>query len=608
MFSSQNQELSDIFIYYETSLKSLNHYRKSIEENSIIDDTTVSFLRKNTKKLSSLEKANAFMYKTCGILHFFNNKTETSTLQSSIEEHVPAVEEPGRREYGDFQTNNNLAGQIVRYISEKGACPEFVLEPTCGKGNFIIASIKEFSPIKKIVGIDIYQPYIWETKFKILSFYIHNKTIEKPEIEIIHANVFEFPFKKLALQTGNLKTLVIGNPPWVTNSELGSINSKNLPQKSNFKRHSGLDAITGKGNFDIGEYITLLILKNFDKHSGQFSFLIKNSVVKNLIYDQKKNRYRIGKTEKLNIDSKREFNVSVDACLFFAGFDQEPQLTCQELDFYAEEKRTTFGWHKDKFVYSVSGYDVAYDIDGESQFCWRQGVKHDCSKIMELERFNSHYLNGLKQEVKLENGLLYGLLKSSDLKTTEINTCRKLVIVTQKRTGQDTSYIKQDFPLTFKYLNKNRNFFDKRKSSIYKGKPEFSIFGIGEYSFALYKVAVSGLYKRTHFTLVFPENDKPVMLDDTCYFIGFNKLEYAEIAHFLLNHRNTQQFIKSIIFPDSKRPITKDILMRIDFSKLYDLTDFSQVQNSSGGITEQGWTSFGDLINKKTVGEQMTLF
>jgi len=54
----------------------------------------------------------------------------------------------------------------------------------------------------------------------------------------------------------------------------------------------------------------------------------------------------------------------------------------------------------------------------------------------------------------------------------------------------------------------------------------FSIFDIGNYSFKPYKVAVSGLYKQTKFSLVEP-NGTVLVLDDTCYFIGFDTLREA---------------------------------------------------------------------------------
>jgi hypothetical protein len=77
-------------------------------------------------------------------------------------------------------------------------------------------------------------------------------------------------------------------------------------------------------------------------------------------------------------------------------------------------------------------------------------------------------------------------------------------------------------------------------------------------------VAISGLYKTFHFTLILPQNTKPVMLDDTCYMLGFDKIEFAVYALILLNSDPAMRFLKSITFSDAKRTFTKDVLMRID--------------------------------------------
>lgn len=45
------------------------------------------------------------------------------------------------------------------------------------------------------------------------------------------------------------------------------------------------------------------------------------------------------------------------------------------------------------------------------------------------------------------------------------------------------------------------------------------MFGIGDYSFAPYKVALSGFYKKPLFCLLYAS--KPVMTDDTAYFWHF---------------------------------------------------------------------------------------
>lgn len=571
--------------------------------DATISPQSLAFFQENKEQIATVATANSFLAAVCGIQFFFNHTPALETFQQYLEQQQNIINEPDRRAYGDFQTNAILAKKVVTHIAENQVETEqaitFLLEPTCGKGSFIIAALQHLPQLKNVVGIEIYAPYVWATKFAILDLFLQEKAICKPEIHLLHEDIFQFDLAKLAKKNTDSNVLIIGNPPWVTNAELGTLEVKNLPKKSNFKQLKGLDAITGKGNFDIAEYISLQLLQHFHQHEGQFAFLIKNAVVKSLVVVQKKVQYRLGNMHQLNIDAKKEFNVSVDACLFQSTFNQTPEYACQALNFYTQEPITRFGWQNDKFVYAMEAYQQTADIEGISPFVWRQGMKHDCSKIMELNRLNGHYINGLKAEVSPEKDLLYGLLKSSDLKQEMVGNYRKTTIVTQKKIGQETSYIQRDYPKTYAYLDENRAYFERRKSSIYKGKPPFSIFGIGDYSFAKYKVAVSGMYKRTTFSLVLPENEKPLMLDDTCYFIGFDNLEDAQIAQKILNSPLVQNFLKALIFPDAKRPITKSVLMRIDLAKAYALL--------TPQYEDENWYSFGKLFEANEVG-QMSLF
>ncbi|TDB68077.1 hypothetical protein [Arundinibacter roseus] len=534
-----------------------------------ITDQVSYFLNDTLKNTFSLEKANQEIFDRFGIRFFFNNDEELETLKKLISDTCISVEEPDRAEFGDFQTNLDLANKITIYLASKNISPELVIEPTCGKGNFIIASLNNFPDIKYLYGIEIYKPYVWESKFNIIDFFLSNPHVNKPEILIVHCNVFDFDFKKIAKEHSINNILVIGNPPWVTNSKLGSLNSKNLPKKTNFKNHSGLDAMTGKGNFDIAEFITMTMIQTFQNLKGNLLLLVKNSVIKNIIFDQSKNKFKISSIEKLCIDSKKEFNVSVEAALFYCKLNSPPTFECREFDFYENQvSKIKFGWLNDKFVSNIETYIHTKEIDGKCPFVWRQGLKHDCSSVMELDKVNGYYVNGLNEEVKLEEGLVYGILKSSDLKNEVINHSRKFTIVTQKSIGQDTKYIKTEYPETYQYLKDHTSYFEARKSSIYINKPLFSIFGIGDYSFKSYKVAISGLYKTFHFTLILPQDDKPVMLDDTCYLVGFDKIEYAIYTLILLNSDLTMRFLQSVTFPDAKRTFTKDILMRIDLLEL----------------------------------------
>ncbi|HPI20661.1 MAG TPA: hypothetical protein PKY56_09845, partial [Candidatus Kapabacteria bacterium] len=276
-----------------------------------ISSQVSSFLRNILNEISSFEVANQKLIDICGIISFFENDDDFQILINSINESkLKAISEPDRSEYGDFQTNIEFANRIAKLILKKNIKPEILIEPTCGKGNFILASLSYFTSIKKVYGIEIYKPYVWETKFNILDFFLTNPNISKPEILITHQSVFEFDFKSISKLFSQEEILIIGNLPWVTNSKLGMLNSSNLPKKTNIKNQNGLDAITGKGNFDIAESITLTLLDNFQKCFGNLALLVKNIVIKNIVFDQKKKNYNINTIEKYCIDSKKEFNVS----------------------------------------------------------------------------------------------------------------------------------------------------------------------------------------------------------------------------------------------------------------------------------------------------------
>lgn len=558
-----------------------------------ISHNVVCFLSNIVQKKISWNEINQVVFNDFGIVQFLEVAEELNQLKRELAVLSIGGEEPDRGEYGDFQTNQALADKGVQHLIKQGVSPQIVIEPTCGKGNFIIASLRGFETTEIIIGVELYKPYIWETKFNIIDFFLTNTVARdhKPSIYIEHESVFDYDFKEISRKYAEKDILILGNPPWVTNAKLGSLNSLNLPKKANFKNHTGLDAMTGKGNFDIGESITLMMFDAFQMRKGHLFLIVKNAVIKNIVFEQYSRKYQIGSIQKYRIDSKKEFNVSVEASFVFVKMNDVPSLLCEEFDF---EKSLTsenglvsenqFGWLQDKFVANLSSYLATQQLDGLCPFVWRQGLKHDCSSIMELEKTPSHYLNALNQEICLEPDLVYGLLKSSDLKNTVISHTRKYTIVTQQRVGQETNYIKESYPQTYHYLMNNLASFEARKSSIYRNKPAFSIFGIGDYSFKPFKVAISGLYKTFHFTLILPQEGKPVMLDDTCYLIGFDCLEYAAYASILLNAEITKQLLGSITFSDAKRTFTKEVLMRIDLCKVAQMLSEEYLKNALNGL------------------------
>lgn len=177
---------------------------------------------------------------------------------------------------------------------------------------------------------------------------------------------------------------------------------------------------------------------------------------------------------------------------------------------------------------------------------------------------------------------MFPLVKSSDFKKPIISEFDKRVIVTQKKVKQDTSYIQRQYPQTWAYLQEHMEDFSKRKSVIYRNTPLFSMFGIGTYTFAPYKVGVSGFYKKPKFSLLYA--DKPVMTDDTTYFLPFDDYDTAYSAMLLLNNDKIQTFLQSIAFLDSKRPYTVKLLARVDLIKCIENVTFEEMKQTEKNL------------------------
>ena len=471
---------------------------------------------------------------------------------------ISLIKDKSVKEFGDFQTPRELAFEVCLLLSRLNLKPNTIIEPTCGLGSFVGAARKIFHSAK-ILGFDISKHYIALTQ---------DKFRDEENISIFEANFFETDWKEL-FKTFEKPLLVLGNPPWVTNSQLGVLESDNLPEKKNFQNLSGFDAMTGKSNFDISEWMLINLLESLNNQNAQLAMLVKTSVARKILTYAWKNNIRLSKSAIYKIETEKYFNASVDSCLLFCDFSGDEQtLTCEIFDNLTDENSSqTIGYENGELLASVDRYQKWKYLNGGSKIKWRSGIKHDCSKVMELTKDGDKFKNNLGETFELEDDYVFPMLKSSDIANGNLQP-RRWMIVTQKEVKDDTAKIAEIAPKTWKYLTSHGDFLDKRGSSIYKKRARFVVFGIGNYSFAPWKVVISGFYKKLNFNLIGSYENKPIVLDDTCYFLPFeNKAEAKKVCE-LLNTNAAQEFFKSFIFWDAKRPITVDVLQKMDITKL----------------------------------------
>ncbi|MDP2984578.1 MAG: SAM-dependent DNA methyltransferase [Candidatus Latescibacter sp.] len=467
-------------------------------------------------------------------------------------------------EYGDFQTPQQLAEAAMVTLRRFRINPKTILEPTCGKGSFLLAAIHEFPEATRFIGVDINKQYLDGLEIKVSSLE------QRDAIELLQSDFFFFDWRALFLDQPQ-PILIVGNPPWVTSSELGLLESNNLPPKNNFQERRGYDAITGKSNFDISEWMLLQYLAWLKNCRGVIAVLCKTAVARKVLCHAWKHHLAVSGANMFIIDAKKQFGASVDACFFVidmrGGISSSDCIVFDDLS--TEQPSQIIGYHDEIVLSNVGLYKRWRHIKGSDEaYTWRSGIKHDCSNVMELEPEGEKYRNGTGELISLEDDYVYPMLKSSDIGNGEIRYGRKYMLVTQKYVGEDTSPIKRIAPRTWGYLEANEERLEKRASSIYRNRPKYSIFGVGDYSFSEWKVAISGFYKRLSFKLIKPYQGKVVVLDDTTYFLPCWSESEAHFVENLLNSEPAQQFFKAMIFWADKRPITIEILKRLDLHAL----------------------------------------
>jgi hypothetical protein len=467
----------------------------------------------------------------------------------------------GRIEFGDFQTPLPLAREIVAVLRAAGQSPDVIVEPTCGQGNFILAAIEGFPRVSAIHGFDINPMHV-----QGLAQRLGRQDGRRCRIELM--NFFQMDWGRFL---GGLegKPLILGNPPWVTNSILGSRGGVNTPEKSNFQKLAGLSAKTGKANFDISEWMLIRLVEALKNKPACVAMLCKISVARKVLRHAWLNKWSVAGCSLHRIDAQKHFGAAVEACLFIAHTGVPgcaPTAGIYPgLDFTA--RTSTLGFVGRSLVADREEYLKLRDIDEPTHCSWRSGVKHDAAAVMEFARSRGKYRNGLGEEWELEPDFLFPLLKSSDVANGRLTPVR-FALITQRTPSEATLSIRMRAPKTWRYLEDHAEALDSRRSLVYEKRARFAVFGVGDYTFTPWKVAVSGLYKNLCFQAVGPWEGSPVIFDDTCYFSPCESMEAAHFVSELLNSDVAQRFLRSLVFLDAKRPLSVDVLNRLSLQRL----------------------------------------
>lgn len=419
---------------------------------------------------------------------------------------------------------------------------------------------------------------------------------------VVRASVFDLDLARDLPWRSSGDLLVVGNPPWVTSAQLGRLGSINLPKKSNVKGLPGFDAMTGASNFDIAEYILLKLMVELAGERPTIALLVKTQVARNVLLHASRFGMPYSKFEIRRFDAKSWFGASVDACLFSMEHSEAPEYGCSVYDDLGSSRsQRRIGVVDSQLVADLELYQSTASADGRSPLEWRSGVKHDASKVMELS-------NEQVDAIGLEADYVFPMLKCSDLFRGR-HCPSKQMVVPQHHFGEDTQHLEATAPTLWAYLNKNSSALDDRRSSIYRNQPRFTVFGLGEYTFKPYRIAISGLHKEVRFALLGPVDGKPIVVDDASYAISFDDPLDAAMTHAILSSQPAANLLDSLIFWDAKRPVNKKLLQRLDLLELASCSEPSDLEQAAQeaanklGVTASDWQAVLDrLVREWTLG------
>ena len=475
------------------------------------------------------------------------------------------------RDLGDFQTPPALVAAILARLTRGGACWSRVLEPTCGRGNFVVGLLALDQAPREILGIEVQPSHLAEARAIVAN------APGSVRVSLTAGNLFDCDLATLPWKEKGGSLLVVGNPPWVTNAEFGVLESTTRPPRSNLKNARGIDAITGGSNFDAAEAVWIKVLTELVDQGPTIALLCKTAVARSVLEHARKLRLSVTQAEIFRIDAKAWFGAAVDACLLvlrLAGSAESSPAAIERIPVFADlittEPESMMGFVRDRIVSDLKAYGRFGWADGDCPLVWRQGVKHDAATVMELSPGpHGGWINKQGDAVEIEPDFVYPLLKGTDLSHALTFDPERAVIVTQHRIGEDTRGLATVAPKLWNYLQEHSKTFTRRKSSVYRDRPPFAMFGIGPYSFAPYKVGVSGLHRTPLFQAVGPVHGRPVMLDDTCYFLPCESAEQAALIATLLNGPDAIGLLASLAHPGAKRRVTKGLLQRLDLATLF---------------------------------------
>ena len=405
--------------------------------------------------------------------------------------------------------------------------------------------------------------------------------LEKQGIDGIWARIIKNAFAPLFQERFDF---VAGNPPWVNWESLPADyrdETKPLWVYHNLFPHSGMDTILGKGKKDISMLLTFVAADNYLKDGGKLGFIITQSVFKTAGAGQGFRRFRLGSgmpAAATHVDDMAEMKPFEGASNRTAivilergkqtrypvpythwrkkggGGTIPEDLTAEEVqaittrrNFVAQpvdssDPTSTWITGRPRALSAVQKVMGASDYrayegsnsGGANAIYWLDIVAQRPDGLVVV----SNITEGAKRKVEelqvaMETDLLYPLLRGRDISRWQATPQAHILMVQDPATrrGFPESWLSTRYPKTHTYLKHFESVL--RIRSAYQryfrvDDPFYSMFNIGDYTFAPYKVVWPWISKELVAAVVSDDaSGKVIVPEHNTSFVSFTREDHA---------------------------------------------------------------------------------
>ncbi len=442
------------------------------------------------------------------------------------------------------------------------------------------------------VHADLKMGQIEPEKFDLILAETYKKLLELEEKSMngIWARIIKNAFAPLFVGRFDL---IVGNPPWVNWNSLPPTYramSSSIWKRYDLFEHQGLDARLGKASDDISVLMTYVSIDKYLKEKGKLCIVITQSLFKTAGAGEGFRRFRLGKNgipfKVFQVDDMTDLQPFDSATNRTAIFHcQKGDVTQYPVEYLLWKKKEKgsiaidLSWAEVQEK-TVTKYLKAQSIDGSEQGSWisarpkaLKALKSVIGKSFYQGRIGAHsggangiyWVNVVENDTKdtvlvknlydigknkfrsvslqVETDLIYPLIRGRDVERWHANPVLSILLpqdVSQPNKALDELLLKKKYPLTWLYFEQFRKELFARTH--YKahfqaqGAPFYSIYNVGPYTFAPFKVVWKEQSSEFECAVVSLLNKKIVIPDHKLTLVALeNEIE----AHYLCSLLNS---------------------------------------------------------------------